>query len=48
MFKLQADGWSVAEIGRALDVSESKVKTDMLRARQRLARLYPEASEWVS
>jgi len=48
MFKLQADGWSVAEIGRALHVSESKVKTDMLRARQRLARLYPEASEWVS
>jgi hypothetical protein len=48
MFQLQADGWSVADIGRSLGVSESKVKTDMLRARQRLARLYPEAGQWVS
>lgn len=48
MFQLQAEGWSVADIGRRLGVSESKIKTDMLRARQRLARLYPEASQWVS
>lgn len=48
MFQMQADGWSVADIGRSLGVSESKVKTDMLRARQRLARLYPEAGQWVS
>lgn len=48
MFQLQADGWSVADIGRRLGVSESKLKTDMLRARQRLARLYPDADQWVS
>ena len=48
MFQMQADGWAVADIGRSLGVSESKVKTDMLRARQRLARLYPEAGQWVS
>lgn len=48
MFQLRAEGWSVADVGRVLGVSESKVKTDMLRARKRLARLYPEADQWVS
>jgi len=48
MFQLQADGWSVSDIGRRLGVSESKIKTDMLRARQRLARLYPESDQWIS
>ncbi len=48
LFELQAEGWSLAQIARRTGKSESNVKTLMMRARQRLARLYPEANQWVS
>lgn len=48
MFELQADGWTIAQIARGLNMSEPKVKTLMMRARERVARLYPEADQWIS
>lgn len=48
MFRERAAGLSIAEIADARGVSVSKVKTDMMRARQRLTRLYPEAEQWIS
>ena len=48
MFELQARGWPVTDIAARTGESEANVKTLMMRARTRLARLFPEAHEWIS
>lgn len=48
MFERQADGWTIAQIAHGLDMSEAKVKTVMMRSRERIARLYPGAHQWIS
>jgi len=48
MFDLQANGRSIAEIASELGVTQSQVKTDMMRARRRIAERFPEAMSWIA
>jgi hypothetical protein len=47
MFRLQAAGRTTEQIARELGLTIGKVKSDMMRARLRIRRLYPEEARWT-